>query len=132
MPTTLAKFTFLCRTRIVQVGANFKGGNKFTVCPLCKVQYDCQKHLHDYTKLTDANTICGEVPQYDDLFSKDLTKMLIVVQIQKTNSEKDRRFYQNLNEQKPEASCQLNIGPNEPEFTSYFVYCCTLVCIDPN
>ena len=80
MPTTLAKFTFLCRTRMVQVGANFKGGNNFPVCPLCKVQYDCQKHLLDCTKLTEANTICSELPQYDNLFSKDLTKMRIVVQ----------------------------------------------------
>ena len=80
MPTTLAKFTFLCRTRMVQVGANFKAGNNFPLCPLCKIQYDSQKHLLDCSKLTEANTICSEVPQYDDLFSKDLKKMLNVTQ----------------------------------------------------
>ena len=77
---------------MVQVGVNFKGGNNFPVCPLCKVKYDCQKHLVDCTQLTEANTICSEVPQYDDLFSKDFTKMLTVVQ----NLQENFRKRQNL------------------------------------
>ena len=32
----LAKFTFLCRSRIINVGANYKQGKKNPICPLCK------------------------------------------------------------------------------------------------
>ena len=45
MPTQLAKFTFLSRTRMLQVGAHFKGSNPNPVCPLCKSSYDSQNHL---------------------------------------------------------------------------------------
>ena len=40
MPTQLAKFTFLGRARMIPVRANFKSGNPFPKCPLCKLEYD--------------------------------------------------------------------------------------------
>ena len=45
----VAKFTFLCRTRMLPVGANFKQGGKTKnpFCPVCKIvtEYDYQTHL---------------------------------------------------------------------------------------
>ena len=78
MPTQLAKFAFLCRTRMIPVGANFKAGNLFPRCPLCKVEYDSQKHLLFCPKLSD-NIICQEVLQYGDLFHKNVQKKIIVI-----------------------------------------------------
>ena len=78
MPILMAKFTFLCRTRMLQVGANFKGGNNFPVCPLCEISYDNQSHLLVRQKLTDKE-ICKQVPKYEDIFSNNVVKMLSVV-----------------------------------------------------
>ena len=72
MSTQLAKFTFLARTRMIPVGANFKAGNPFPKCPLCKVEYDSQKHLLFCLKLTDQNTIWRDIFNYDDLFGTNL------------------------------------------------------------
>jgi hypothetical protein len=85
MPTQLAKFAFLCRTRIIPVGANFKAGNLFPRCPLCKVEYDSQKHLLFCPTLSD-NIICQEVLKYGDLFHKIFQKKMIVI----------RKLHQNL------------------------------------
>ena len=103
-PTNLspvvAKFTFLCRSRMVQVGANFKQGKKVNpVCPVCKIntEYDSQPHLMTCTKL-NVNTLAKETsPQYDDLFSKNLKKKLAVVQILMKNFQERKRI---LNQQK--------------------------------
>ena len=78
MSTQLAKFAFLARTRMIPVGANFKAGNPFPKCPLCKVEYDSQKHLLFCPKLTNENTVCQEIFQYDDLFSKNLEKQIAI------------------------------------------------------
>ena len=78
MSTQQAKFAFLARTRMIPVGANFKAGNPFPKCPLCKVEYDSQKHLLFCPKLTNENTVCQEIFQYDDLFSKNLEKQITI------------------------------------------------------
>ena len=79
MHTQLAKFSFLCRTRMLQVGANFKGKNSNPVCPLCQIDYDSQNHLLECPKLVDLNLICQNKVLYEDLFSPDLVKMTLVV-----------------------------------------------------
>ena len=78
MSTQLAKFAFLARTRMIPVGANFKAGNPFPKYPLCKVEYDSQKHLLFCPKLTNGNTVCQEIFQYDDLFSNNLEKQIAI------------------------------------------------------
>jgi hypothetical protein len=88
MPTQLAKFLFLSRTRMLQVGANFKGSNPNPVCPLCKSSYDSQNHLLVCPILIKNNEICKEIPNYDDLFCQNLTKMS---QIAKILSEKYKK-----------------------------------------
>ena len=96
----VAKFTFLCRSRMVQVGANFKKGKKVNpLCPLCKInsEYDYQPHLMTCTKL-NVNTLAKEkIPQYDDLFSKNLEKKLTDVHLLKKKFQERNRI---LNQQK--------------------------------
>ena len=91
----VAKFTFLCRSRMVQVGANFKKGKKVNpVCPLCKInsEYDSQPHLMTCTKL-NVNTLAKEkIPQYDNLLSKNLEKKLTVVHLLKKNFQERKRI----------------------------------------
>ena len=92
MPTMLAKFSFQCRTRMVQVGANFKAGNAFPVCPLCKVEYDSQKHLMDCPKLAESNALCKDLPKYDQLFSNDVRKMMAVANILQTKFKRRQKL----------------------------------------
>ena len=72
LSTQLKKFTFLCRSRMLAVGANYKAGNQKPLCPICKVAYDSQCHLLVCEKLLVNNSICEDIPQYDDLFSPNL------------------------------------------------------------
>ena len=81
MPTQIAKFTFLCRSRMVNVGANFKAGNSRPLCPLCKVDYDSQNHLLVCPKLNENNSMCQNISRYDDLFCENLSKKIAVVRI---------------------------------------------------
>ena len=77
---------------MIQVGANFKAGNAFPVCPLCKDEYDCQKHLIDFPELAEANAVCKETPKYDNLFRNDVTKMRAIVQILQSKFKKRQKL----------------------------------------
>ena len=92
MSTQLAKFTFLARTRMIPVGANFKAGNPFPKCPLCKVEYDSQKHLLFCPKLTEENTVCQDIFNYDDLFGKNLQKKIVITSKLHENLQKRKKL----------------------------------------
>ena len=78
----LAKFTFLCRSRMIAVGANFKEGAKNPSCPLCeKSEYDSQNHLLFCDKL-NANVVSTEkISHYDDLFKPELKEKIAVARL---------------------------------------------------
>ena len=78
-----AKFAFLCRSRMVQVGETFKQGRNSTVCPLCKndSESDSQQHLMKCVKLNQNDVVDEYIPAYDDLFSRNLEKKRIIVEI---------------------------------------------------
>ena len=80
----LAKFSFLCRTRMLKVGANYKAGNPNPQCPLCKNNYDSQNHLLSCPELV-GDKVCQEVPEYNDLFGENLEKMMTIVKCLKQN-----------------------------------------------
>ena len=61
MHTQLAKFTFLCRTRMLQVGANFKGKKSNPLCPLCELFYDSQTNLLECLKLVIMRTCSAQI-----------------------------------------------------------------------
>ena len=88
----VAKFTFLCRTRMLPVGANFKQGGKTKnpFCPVCKIvtEYDSQTHLM-WCKKLNVNLVANQkIPQYDDLFNKSLKRKISVVQLLRKNLQK--------------------------------------------
>ena len=92
IPADLAKFTFQCRSRMLNVGANFKEGGRilFPTCPVCKIpaEYDSQQHLMMCHSL-NTNILTGQkLPNYDELFGKNLEKRMIVVDILKANFHK--------------------------------------------
>ena len=77
----LARFAFLCRSRMLEVGANFKQGQKFPICPVCKIdtEYDSQYHLMVCTRLNDNVVTSHTIPEYDDLFKTELEKKMVNV-----------------------------------------------------
>ena len=81
MPTQLAKFTFLCRSRMLCVGANYKAGISRPLCPLCNTEYDSQSHLLECPRLNDENSMCHDIPKYEDLFCENISKKLTIVRI---------------------------------------------------
>ena len=94
IPTEVAKFTFLCRSRMLQVGANFKKGGKTNpTCPVCKIgtEYDSQPHLMMCTKLS-VHTLVNQIPQYDELFGRNLDQKLAIVHILKRNLEERNKI----------------------------------------
>ena len=110
--TQLAKFAFVCRTRMLRVGANYKGKRTRPLCPMCKVEYDSQSHLLTCSKLNDNSPVGQDLPYYDDLFGKDIQKQVAVV----------RKLHQNLKRRQKILDekwsnwkwIQLPIGPGEP------------------
>ena len=83
----VAKFAFLCRSRMVLVGENFKQGRKSTICPLCKnvSESDSQQHLMICANLKLSYVVDENIPNYEDLFSKSLEKKMIIVEILRKN-----------------------------------------------
>ena len=81
-----AKFTFLCRSRMLPVGENYKKGAKNNPpCPLCKTDEDTQKHLMVCAKFNSGTVSATNIPIYDDLFDTNLEKQLTVAQILRKN-----------------------------------------------
>ena len=85
----VAKFAFQCRSRMLNVGANYKEGGKkkFPTCPVCKVttEYDSQQHLM-WCKAVNVNIVTGNrTPIYDDLFGENLEKKMQIVNFLQRN-----------------------------------------------
>ena len=78
----LAKFTFLCRSRMLLVGENYKHGQNVTTCPLCSdhSDLDSQLHLLKCSKLNTSNIVDNRAPVYEDLFCQNITKKHIVAE----------------------------------------------------
>ena len=90
--TQLAKFAFVCRTRMLRVGANYKGKTTRPLCPMCKVEYDSQSHLLACSKLNDNSPVCQDLPYYDDLFGKNILKQVAVVRKLHQNLKRRQKF----------------------------------------
>ena len=95
----LAKFTFLCRSRMLAVGANFKEGAKNPSCPLCdNSEYDSQNHLLFCDKI-NVNVVNKQTMfHYDDLFKPELDKKIIVARVLRENFQKRKRILEQRKE----------------------------------
>ena len=74
----LAKFIYQARNRMLDVKANY--GNKYgnnLLCPICEDPdfFDTQQHLLECDGLAD-NSLVHRVPVYENLFSKDVAKII--------------------------------------------------------
>ena len=78
----LAKFIYHARNRMLEFKSNF--GNKYSdlKCPVCLDQnsIDNQQHLLECVSLND-NSLVQCAPAYKDLFSEDLTKLIIIASV---------------------------------------------------
>ena len=90
----LARFAFLCRSRMLEVGANYKQGLKYPICPVCEIdtEYDSQYHLMLCTRLNENVASSQSSPKYDDLLKPDFDKKMAVVHILKDNFQKRKEI----------------------------------------
>ena len=88
----LRKFTFLARTRMLDVEENFKKGNKQMTkpCPVCEVKdtRDSQEHLMFCQSLMEDNQPVKSVISYENLFEENFEKQIEVSQILQSNFKK--------------------------------------------
>ena len=81
----LRKFTFLARSRMLDVGDNFKNGNKQTSkhCPVCddKDTRDSQEHLMFCPSLIEDNLLVQSVISYGNRSEDNFDKQIEVSQI---------------------------------------------------
>ena len=86
-PADLAKFTFLCRSRLLTVGENYRQGQNMTTCPLCQnyTEADSQLHLLKCVKLNSKTIVNTKSPVYEDLFGQSIDRNLIVAAFLKRN-----------------------------------------------
>ena len=78
----MAKFIFNSRSRMLDVKCNYKNRYKEYQCPTGCGSIDTQQHLLVCEKLADS-AIVKNLPEYDDLFSKDVEKMVNLASILK-------------------------------------------------
>ena len=78
----MANFIYHARNRILDVKANYKNKHEDLLCPVCSEpnKVDSQEHLLHCSKLTDTMLVQG-VPIYEDLFSSDVSKQIIIATI---------------------------------------------------
>ena len=86
-----AKFAFHARSRMLRVKKNY--GQK-VCCPVCKIDgvEDTQSHLLNCGALVSENILTTKLPDYDNLFSKNLEEQINIVRILKQNFGARKRF----------------------------------------
>ena len=85
-----SKFMFLLKSRMLQVGCNYRGSLITTpICPICcdPSSSDDQQHLLVCDQLSSNDLVDDDIV-YDDLFSTDLAKQTLVMRILMKNFER--------------------------------------------
>ena len=92
----LSKFIFVLRSRMLEVQANFPSKFSIRFCPVCKDEttQDDQAHLLLCPQLNDQQVV-STLPNYEDLFSKDLNKQVQVASIIHKNFRKRLKICSN-------------------------------------
>ena len=83
------KFIFQARTRMLNVKANYKNGNKDHKCRACNNSEENQPHLLVCEEL-NKNVISKLNPVYEDIFSENFDKLKITARILEINFRKLR------------------------------------------
>ena len=89
----IAKFTFLLRSRMLEVGSNFKNKFENNFCPICedKTTKDSQQHMM-ICPLLMKNQISKNILRYDSLFEDCVEKQLEVAKLIETNYRKRKEI----------------------------------------
>ena len=80
---SMARFIFHARCRMFDVKSNYKNRYPDLLCPLCCSVSDTQQHLLVCDKLVDTS-IVSRIPEYEDLFANDVSKIIGVASILKS------------------------------------------------
>ena len=101
-----AKFLFQLRTRMLDVRKNYEGKYKDLMCPVCNLVEDTQPHLIECLKLSD-NDLVDKVPEYNDLFGKDLKTKVKTSRILRRRYQKRKEIE---SKQAKEETSQTNLA----------------------
>ena len=73
---------FQLRTRMIDVRVNFKNRHSDTICPVCGLSEDEQKHvLECEVLLSNISDITTEKIDYEDIFHCDISKQTNILRI---------------------------------------------------
>ena len=88
----LGKFTFLVRSRMLEVAENYKNNKKISHCPVCedKGSPDSQPHLFICPSLNNNQVVKKDV-KYENLFEDKLEAQLEVSQILQSNFKERKK-----------------------------------------
>ena len=91
--TNLGKFTFLVRSRMLDLGDNYQNKSSDLNCPVCedKSTRDSQSHLMVCPKLNE-NQIAQKAVHYEDIFEDDFEKQMEVARIMDKNFRKRKEI----------------------------------------
>ena len=74
-----AQETFKMRSRMSEVKTNFKGKYEDFECKICDTkEYETQKHILKCEGLNKMNARNNEPPEYEELFSRNVEKQIII------------------------------------------------------
>ena len=88
MSTEQAQFTFMIRSRMLDIKCNYKGQYTDMLCPVCGKHEDSQEHLMVCEELNDMNTVVAQIPEYSSLFGPSLDKLVQISSIIRENYSK--------------------------------------------
>ena len=71
-----AKYLFTLRSRMLDIKCNYRGKSSDILCPSCKQEDDTQQHLLVCSSLNIDGVVAGSLPDYNDLFSENLSKQV--------------------------------------------------------
>ena len=104
------KFIFALRCRMVEVKHNFKEKYLNMSCPCCEEDEDTQEHLLTCPELETDGEVVMSLPDYGDLFGRDLVKQIDVA----------RLIMERYQKRKKKIATQMG-GPSDPTNMWLFV-----------
>ena len=87
-----SKFTFLIRTRMLDIKNNFENKYKDQNCIACEKETETQEHILKCKKLSDGNLLIGTLPKYEDIFGTNMEKISTISSIMKSCYSIRRKF----------------------------------------
>ena len=79
----LKRFIFALRARMIDIGQNYPNKYQTKYCPVCRDEKsrDTQEHFLVCIELNNTKQVTQTLPQYEDLFGKDVQKQIAVAKI---------------------------------------------------